>query len=139
MEENKENPVINEEIEEFLEEPAEDMPSGDGENDDPLFGDIEELRRDFPELSEIESVTELSNPIRYAALRDIGLSPAEAYILTSRALARQDNRAHLTSSVPKAAKSPDMGLSKREIEEMRQIFGDISDADIYKLYKKVTK
>lgn len=139
MEENKENSVINEETEEISEEIPEYEETGEVESDDPLSEDIQELRRDFPELSEIESVTELSNPIRYAALRDIGLSPAEAYILTSRAIPRQDNRAHLTSSVPKAAKSPDTGLGTREMEDLRQIFGDISDADIYKLYKKVTK
>ena len=139
MEENKEISEITEEIEEVSEEITEETATEGGEVCDPLSEDIEELRRDFPELCGIESVTELQNPIRYAALRDIGLSPAEAYVLTSRAIPRPDTRAHLTSSVPKAAKSPDTTLSKREIEELRNIFGDISDADIYKLYRKVTK
>lgn len=109
-----------------------------GTASDTLSEDIEELRRDFPELRDIESVTELSNPIRYAALRDIGLSASEAYLLTSHKLSRSDTRSHLTSSVPKAAKSPETGLGKRELEELRELFGEISDADIYKLYKKVT-
>lgn len=106
---------------------------------DPLANDIEELKEGFSELSEIESITELDNPIRYAALRDIGLSPSEAYLLTSRKIAKQDNRSHLTASVPAAAKSPEIGLGKRELEELRDIFGNISDAEIYQLYKKVTK
>ena len=101
--------------------------------------DLEELRAEFPELSELESVTQLNNPIRYAALRDLGLSPAEAYLLTSRKRIEYDNRAHLTSSVPASAKSPGHGMSNRELEEMREIFGEISDSEINKLYKKVTK
>lgn len=53
---------------------SEDNTVESGTASDTLSEDIEELRRDFPELRDIESVTELSNPIRYAALRDIGLS-----------------------------------------------------------------
>ncbi len=101
--------------------------------------DLKELREEFPELSKLDSITELTNPIRYAALRDLGLSPAEAYVLTSRRTQLYDNRSHLTASVPAAAKSPGSGMSARELEEARQIFGDISDSEIYKLYKKVTK
>ena len=77
--------------------------------------------------------------MRYAALRDLGLSPAEAYILTSRRRMGYDNRSHLTSGVPTAARSPHRGLSSRELLEMRSIFGDMSDAEIHNLYKKVTK
>lgn len=101
--------------------------------------DLIELREEFPELSEIESITELSNPIRYAALRDLGLSPAEAYILTSRKRSIYDNRSHLTTSIPATAKSPRSGLSSRELEAMRNIFEDMSDSEIHKLYKKVSK
>jgi hypothetical protein len=50
-----------------------------------------------------------------------------------------DNRSHLTASVPAAARSPQTGMSSRELNEMRRIFGDMSDAEIHKLYKKVTK
>lgn len=112
------------------------------ETDEPggtIERDIQELKEEFPELSELESITELTNPIRYAALRDLGLSPAEAYILTSRRKTVYDNRSHLTPSVPAKAKSPTAGMSAREFEQARQIFSDISDSEIYKLYKKVTK
>ena len=101
--------------------------------------DLRELKEEFPELCELESITELSNPIRYAALRELGLSPAEAYILTSRRRNVYDTRSHLKPSVPVTAKSPSMGMSSRELQEMRNIFGDMSDSEIHKLYKKVTK
>ena len=109
------------------------------ETSDVINDDIRELKEEFPELSEIESITELTNPIRYAALRDLGLSPAEAYILTSRRKQIYDNRSHLTASVPVSAKSPDTGMSARELKEARELFGNISDSEIYKLYKRVTK
>ena len=117
-------------------EAKEEEPS---EKDSVIDGDLKELREEFPELSELCSITELTNPVRYAELRDLGLSPAEAYILTSRRKQIYDNRSHLTATVPTAAKSPGSGMSARELEEARQLFGDISDSEIYKLYKKVTK
>ena len=117
-------------------------PDGEAHDDEKTSitdNDLAELKEEFPELQGMESITELNNPIRYAALRDLGLSPAEAYILTSRKRIGYDNRSHLTTSVPSAARSPRGGMSARELEEARQIFGNISDAEIYRLYKKVTK
>ena len=50
-----------------------------------------------------------------------------------------DTRAHLTSSVPRAAKAPIGVLTKQEIGELRAIFAGLSDSEIQRLYKKVTK
>ena len=68
-----------------------------------------------------------------------GGAVGEAYLLSSRRKIVQDNRAHLTTGVPRAAKSPATRLSGREMEEMRELFGNISDSEIYSLYKRVTK
>lgn len=46
---------------------------------------------------------------------------------------------HLTSSVPKAARVPRGALSKSEMTELRELFGGLSDAEIQRLYKRVTK
>ena len=51
---------------------------------------------------------------------------------------RSETRSHLTSSVPSAAKAPKSAFSKSEMAEMRAIFGTLDDAEIYRLYKKVT-
>ena len=104
-----------------------------------IDSDVEELRSIFPELSELGSITELKNPTRYAALRDMGLSVSEAYLATTPREARPDNRAHLTSSVPRGAKSPDGPMTKHQLNQARAIFGNMSDSEIYNLYKKVTK
>ncbi len=48
------------------------------------------------------------------------------------------NKAHLTSSVPRVAKVPKGALTKGEMAEIRKIFGDMDDAEIQRLYKRVT-
>ena len=99
--------------------------------------DVEALRGEFPELSEMESITELDNPMRYGMLRDLGLSPAEAYLATSKRRRGTDNRNHLFAS-PAIAASANSAISEKEMEAARDIFPDISDKEIRKLYKKVT-
>jgi hypothetical protein len=99
--------------------------------------DVEALRGEFPELSGISSITELENPLRYGALRDLGLSPVEAYLATSGRKKSADNRYHLFAS-PAIAASNQGTISEKEMEAARDIFPDISDKEIRKLYKKVT-
>lgn len=50
-----------------------------------------------------------------------------------------NTKAHLSSSVPKAARVPQGALTKGEMAEIRSIFGDMDDAEIQRLYKRVTK
>lgn len=46
---------------------------------------------------------------------------------------------HLKSSVPRSARPPQGTLTKGELAEIRSLFGSIDDAEIYRLYKRVTK
>ena len=101
-----------------------------------LDSDIAELRQGFGELSGITSITDLPSPTRYAALRDLGLSPTEAYLATSRP--KSDGKAHLTSSVPRAKSGTVLSMTKQEMSIAREIFHDMDDLEIQKLYKKVT-
>ena len=50
-----------------------------------------------------------------------------------------NTKAHLTSSVPRAARLPQGALTKGQMAEIREIFGNIDDAEIQRLYKRVTK
>ena len=100
--------------------------------------DVEELSSEFSELSELTDITELENPLRYAALRDLGLTAAEAYLATTKNRHKADNRSHLFGT--KMVSSTPLGvMSERELESARELFSDMSDAQIRKLYKKVTK
>ena len=101
--------------------------------------DLEELHALFPHLKNKTSITELDNPLRYAALRDLGLSPKEAYLATSDFHQSYDNRSHLRSSVPKSASAPQNILSRGELEAARELFSGLSDREIQKLYKKVSR
>ncbi len=51
----------------------------------------------------------------------------------------ENNRSHLTSSVPRAAKAPLGTLTKGELAEIRALFTNLDDTEIQRLYKKVTK
>ena len=101
--------------------------------------DLEELQALFPHLKSKTSITELDNPLRYAALRDLGLSPKEAYLATSDFRQSYDNRSHLRSSVPKSASAPQNILSRSELDAARELFSGLSDREIQKLYKKVSR
>lgn len=108
--------------------------------------DIRELQKDFPELSGKESVAELDSPLRYAQLRDLGLSPKEAYLAIGGGrnagqepnFAHYDNRSHLRPSVPRTAARTEEGLSASEMESARDLFSGVSDAEIRRLYRRVT-
>ena len=103
--------------------------------------DIAELKSSFPELRELGSITELKNPLRYGALRDLGLSPVEAYLATEGLKRRPvyNNRSHLSGSVPTQSYGSYIGMTRAELDGAKEIFGDLSDAEIQKLYKKVTR
>ncbi len=101
--------------------------------------DLEALKAQFPALSGLSSLCFLSDPVRYAELRDLGLSPAEAYLATGGALRkRSDNRAHLQSAVPRRGAVVTSALSSEQMAEARRLFSDLSDAQIHRLFKKVT-
>ena len=99
--------------------------------------DVLALKAEFPELANLGNITELDNPLRYAALRDLGLSAAEAYLATTKRQ-RRDNRSHLYAT--RAISTSEKGvMPESELASAREIFVGVSDAQIKKLYKRVTK
>lgn len=100
--------------------------------------DLLELEEKFPETRGLGSITRLPSPIRYAELRDLGLTASEAYLASGRIKPKSDNRSHLHSAVPKGAGTGGGGLSPLEMRSAREIFSGLSDAEIQRLYKKVT-
>lgn len=101
--------------------------------------DMEELKKDFPHLSGKTSIAELDNPLRYAALRDLGLTPREAFLATNSPVTKYDNRSHLSGAVPRRAGSASDTLGANELMAARELFADLSDREIQKLYKKVSR
>ena len=103
-----------------------------------IADDIETLKSEFPELTGITDITDLNNPLRYAALRDLGLSPAEAYMATAKRRT-QDTRAHLRSAHGRNAVTTVGMMSQYELATARELFPGMSDSELQRLYKKVTK
>ena len=100
--------------------------------------DIATLKAEFPELGGIEDITDLHNPLRYAALRDLGLSPAEAYLATAKRV-KTDTRAHLKSAHGRSAAPAGSAMSYAELATARELFPGKNDRELARLYKRVTK
>lgn len=99
--------------------------------------DIKTLKSDFPELASLSDITELDNPVRYAALRDLGLTPREAYLATSKRNIR-DTRSHLRAASGIHTALSRNTMSREELSVARELFSGMSDSEIQRLYKKVT-
>ena len=126
--------------EEITENADTGIENNDGDYEALIKADLEVLRNSIPGLEDIEDISELENPVRYGALRDLGLNPVEAYrATTSERKTHSDNRSHLRSSVPKSVHTNTSEMSYRELALAREIFSGVSDAEIQRLYKKVTK
>ena len=104
-----------------------------------LGADIEELKATFPELGSMKNIDELADPVRFGALRDLGLTAKEAYLASGGKKRSYDNRTHLVSSVPGGARSAADGISRADLDMARDIFGSMSESEIQRLYRKVTK
>ena len=99
--------------------------------------DIRILKEEFHELAYLSDITELNDPLRYAALRDLGLTPAEAYLATAKRQ-KKDNRSHLIAT--RTLSTARVGsMTDTELSAAREIFSGVSDAEIRKLYRRVTK
>lgn len=100
--------------------------------------DLNEIRREFQEARGLTSITELDNPIRFAELRELGLSVREAYLATQKRR-RTDNRSHLSGVAPRGAASPARSMTSSELSRARELFIGMSDAEIQSLYKRVSR
>lgn len=101
-----------------------------------IMEDLEELIAEFPELSDLRDASELSDPIRYGKLRDLGLSPKEAYLATAGRKRIIDTRAHLSGAKPKPLSTPS-NISAYAVRCVRELFDGISDEEIISLYRRV--
>lgn len=120
------------EEESLFEEPATDYEAMARE-------DLAVLQSKFPTCRGITHIGELQNPLRYAELRDLGLSPEEAYLATNYARLsayQKDNRSHLYSAIPKSAKGE--SIRADALAQARDLFGDLSDGELISLYRRAT-
>ena len=139
------------EVTEEVSEPLGEKTDGEEENAEQTGGDpyaeyaaieqqdLDELKREFPELGAVKRIIDLSNPLRYAQLRDLGLSAREAYLASSGTHQRGSGKGHLRGTVPKGAHVKDGSMSPSELRAARDLFGQLSDDELQRLYRRVTK
>lgn len=103
-----------------------------------IASDVATLKAEFPELSGITDITDLNNPLRYAALRDLGLTPTEAYLATAKRVTK-DTRSHLKSAHGRTASASASSMSYLELAAARELFPGKNDMELQRLYKRVSK
>lgn len=82
--------------------------------------------------------------LRFAELRELGLSVEEAYYAVrgsagEKPLPDRGGRAHLHGSVPGRAASGGVGMTVGEIEAARRLFPNLPDREIASLFRRVNE
>jgi len=110
--------------------------------------DLAEIKAAFAGLDDVQTILDLPNFQRFAQLRDMGLSPKEAYIAANpegvrsqvadatRKKTLEDSKAHLKSSVPKGSRDSGVRMTRSELQTWREMFPGKSDKEIVKLYRE---
>lgn len=116
-----------------------------------MQSDFAEIQREFPETRNLKSLREIENLAKFGRFRDLGLSPKEAYAAANPDSVRKsvaaatkqqslnETKAHLKSAVPAGSKDDGIAISKKELKEWRDLFPNLSDKEISKLYKESAK
>lgn len=116
-----------------------------------MAADLAEVHAAYPSTRGYTSVKQLPNFSEFARLRDLGVSPKQAYIAANpdavtaaaAASARQrsmnDGKGHLKPAVRKSSKDNSLVLSKKDMAMYRDTFPDLSDKEILALYKQANK
>ena len=113
-----------------------DAPQADEGKDefDPM-AELTALKKGFPELSGIDSLSALKDPEKYERFRRMGLTPSEAYMASGEHRLATRGIPSSPISVTRRAE----GIPDRQLRMAREIFTGLTDVEIQALYKRVTK
>lgn len=112
-----------------------------------IAADLAEVQAAYPDAKAYASVKDFPNFKEFGRLRDLGLSPKQAYIASHPDAVRQnvaaatrqqslnDTKKHLKSAVSKSSRDNTITMTKRELAECRDLFPGMSDKEIMKLYR----
>ena len=116
-----------------------------------MAADLAEVHAAYPSTRGYTSVKQLPNFSEFARLRDLGVSPKQAYIAanpdavtaaaaeSARQRSMNDGKGHLKPAVRKSSKDNSLVLSKKDMAMYRDTFPDLSDKEILALYKQANK
>ena len=97
--------------------------------------DLLALQSEFPEMRG-KSLADLPSPRRFGELRELGLSPREAYLAT-RERVTVGGKSHLRASQPTHSVSRTSAMTAGEMREAASLFPKLSGREIVSLYKRV--
>lgn len=112
--------------------------------------DIDEIHEAFPATKKYKTLKDLPNKEAFAALMDDKtkkLTAVQAFAASHTDIVKAHSKApgrssdlkgtkdHMKSSVPKGAKDTSTYISKGEMAEYREMFPNLSDKEIKRLYK----
>ena len=116
-----------------------------------MAADLAEVHAAYPSTRGYTSVKQLPNFSEFARLRDLGVSPKQAYIAanpeavtaaaaeSARQRSLNDGKGHLKPAVRKSSKDNSLALSKKDMAMYRDAFPNLSDKEILALYKQANK
>lgn len=116
-----------------------------------MAADLAEVHAAYPSTRGYTSVKQLPNFSEFARLRDLGVSPKQAYIAanpdavtaaaaeSARQRSMNDGKGHLKPAVRKSSKDNSLVLSKKDMAMYRDTFPELSDKEIMALYKQANK
>ena len=99
--------------------------------------DLRALEREFPEMRG-KSLADLPSPRRFGELRELGLSPREAYLATCDRRVTLGGKAHLRASQPTHSVSRTSTMTASELRQASNLFPKLSGREIVALYKRVS-
>ncbi len=100
--------------------------------------DLAALKELFPEARTLGSLSDLPNATRYGELRDLGLSPAEAYRAVCAPVRPRGDTRHLAGGGRRLSHAG-ASMPYGEMEAARALFPGLSASDILSLYRRCTK
>lgn len=116
-----------------------------------MAADLAEVHAAYPSTRGYTSVKQLPNFSEFARLRDLGVSPKQAYIAanpdavtaaaaeSARQRSMNDGKGHLKPAVRKSSKDNSLVLSRKDMAMYRDAFPNLSDKEILALYKQANK
>ena len=135
--------------EEVLPVPEEEPSTGEALSDEETDAEIDYARLAAEDLAEIKRLDPTYAPAahlgdlpfahRFAELRDLGLSVAEALAAAAPRFDRYDGKRHLRAVTPRGTKSPEGSLDRDRMKEAKLLFHGMSEAEINALYRRVSQ
>lgn len=106
--------------------------------------DLLELQKIAPDAASYRHLGEMPGALRFAELRELGLSVEEAYCAVRGRIddipaRNRAGRAHLHGSVPGRAAASGNGMTAGEIEAARRLFPGLPDREIAALWRRVNE